>query len=348
MFRHKKNKQLNGLWFRWSWVQSPSFTPAFRHKNKYKNIKCKKCSSFIFNGFLRKSLNTLDKNWIILCVAFVAMLVATGCGKIQGNDASTVDIQYKIGTQEKVVTGIYSTIPGNYSTTLPNTLIIEPGNYNHNGVEYILDLEGLYVLSDAFGNTANRIVFESDVMALLSAISWIHLHGSSDDRSNQSKLERAVKTRSLRMTCGYISHFTHNILKRYGIKSRIVAGLTLDEWNETSNGHTLLEVWMNGRWVLIDIDMNRYFINPITGDPYTLVEFVDALKTDQYEYKYLAGDEFPEKDVDTWYKRVLQVALILHDKKYYFMDTSDTKRVESYSSTYKYVDSEVFYDMFYP
>lgn len=175
-----------------------------------------------------------------------------------------------------------------------------------------------------------RIVFNGNIMALLSSISWITAHGYLDG-GNQDTLEFEALERKLVFTCGPAVYFTFCILSEKGIKSRIVSTFSLDPFNKNyDDGHAMLEIYFpdSKKWILFDIDQGTYF--SYKGRALNLLEAYDAVKTGDYELIPLcnsikidvnSSDLFflvhIRNDVKNWYKHIFQV---VHMNNYYFLD----------------------------
>jgi len=102
---------------------------------------------------------------------------------------------------------------------------------------------------------------EKEVEHLISALSWITIHGNEDNALSFDKKTYKALHSKLIVTCGYASLWGSEILRNKGIRNRIVSTLTLDEWNLYDNGHTMLEVWEENlnKWVVYDIDNGKSF-----------------------------------------------------------------------------------------
>jgi hypothetical protein len=254
---------------------------------------------------------------------------------------------------------------------IPNQLVIQPDVYDFSGDCYSLNSEGLYRFLLPGKVNAQRIVYQNDLDALLSAISWITTHGNSDNKKSNIELSDKALHSKLFITCGHISKWAHHLLTDLNVKSRLVAGITTDDWNTYNNGHTLIEVWREnwGKWVLYDLDNNSYFISSRGDEPLSIVEFSQSVATNDYEIIYLSSDtrldasSFTSSDgydysffseevnvnIRDWYRRVMQVPLIFDEseKKYFFMDQSNKDRIESYSASYQYINKSEFLSRFY-
>ena len=218
---------------------------------------------------------------------------------------------------------------------LPSQLIISKGKYMFSNKIYDLDKEGLYRFIHPGVINEQRIVFENNLDSLLSSIAWIHSHGNKDDKKNYTDILKKAKSSKIFATCGSVSEWTVRFLKEQGFRVRIVAVLTLDDWNSYDNGHILIEVFKEElkKWVVYDIDNDAYFTKD--GNPLSLLEFTKQVRDDKYDINFIAKkndidtSNFFDKqnnydygfliearflDQDTrrkWYKHVFQVPMIV-------------------------------------
>ncbi|MEX0656250.1 MAG: transglutaminase domain-containing protein [Nitrosopumilaceae archaeon] len=269
------------------------------------------------------------------------------------------------------VTRIFLTKENFESKPLPNNLVIKPGTYTIFGNVYDLKNEGLYRFIYPEIENQQRIVYNSNVDALLSSVAWIYSHGNSDDNKSTNEINKKALNSKIFGTCATLSHWIQNILENQGVKSRVVQTLTLDEWNTYDNGHTMIEVYREdfNKWILYDLDNNAYFSSE--GMPLSLIEFLDYVKEDNYEINYIASDikldvsnflaengyEYAffsesilsnERNLRDWYSHIIQVILIGDvDNNYYFFDLDNRLKVEKYSSIYKYLNKKEFLNKFY-
>lgn len=254
---------------------------------------------------------------------------------------------------------------------LPPTLVIEPGEYSFLGQRFLLHEEGLYRFIAPPHASEQRIVYRENTDALLSGLSWIASHGNRDNSLPATSLIAKAMQEKIVVTCGIISRVARSVLLDHGVDSRIVATLTLDDWNSYDNGHTMLEVFhpREGRWLLYDLDTNRYFVDPDTQNVLNLIEFVDRVADRDYEMvsisssiegaigHFTSGDKYSYDffsetmfaDVETWYERVVQVMLIEDDTTgtYRFFDDVNRHRVKLYSPNYVFLDHDQFMTRFY-
>lgn len=254
--------------------------------------------------------------------------------------------------------------------SLPDTLIIPPGEYRFRGQAFTLEKEGLYRFLEVGEEQQQRIVYREDLDALLSGIAWIVSHGNSDHGKSHEALAQEARTRKLFLTCGPVSAWSISILTDHGVKARSATSLTLGHWNTYDNGHAMMEVYREDfcKWVLYDVDGNCFFTWRET--PLSLVEFAYAVMRDYpYEAKSLANDIrldvsnfkgdggepdyafFSERYIAAsrqWYRRIVQVPM-LHEPTVgrCFFDAANRERIESYSKSFKYMEKSEFRRTFY-
>lgn len=170
---------------------------------------------------------------------------------------------------------------------LPRTLVIPPGRYRVHGQTYTLNREGLYRFLYPQQENQQRIVYRRDIHALLSGLCWIVTHGNRDDRLPLPQVTRLALTRKVIRTCGPYSTYCCYLLGALGIPAREISTLSLDALNSYDRGHELMEVRMNNRWVLVDIDMHRIFRS--RGRLLNAQEAQVCFKTGDYEMERLAA-----------------------------------------------------------
>ena len=177
-------------------------------------------------------------------------------------------------------------VQGQGAPPLPSSLVIPPGRYRVHGQTYSLEKEGLCRFLLPTRENQQRIVFQSDVPALISALCWMVSHGYRDNDKGYAELVRSAKRGKLILTCHAVCVFAWELLKRHGIEARIVNGMTLCESNGYNDGHVLLEVLNGKAWTLWDIDMHTAFRKG--SRRLSLVEVLPLIKGVDYDLEPLA------------------------------------------------------------
>lgn len=157
---------------------------------------------------------------------------------------------------ELIPTGVGAvSLPATSCAMLPNA-------YLFNGLPYDCTVPGLYVFQ-AGSNIQCRIVAGSDVYALLSSISWHHVHGVDDESLavNTQLLANAGMTHKWRLRCGYISDLVVWLLPQCGYVVRKVQALSIEPPNGVDDGHIMVEVQHSGKWKLWDMTNGCYWTN---------------------------------------------------------------------------------------
>jgi hypothetical protein len=240
------------------------------------------------------------------------------------------------------------------AAALPNTLIIPKGKYSYGGYSVNLTEEGLYKFEFPIAGFQQRIVFDTNIVTLMSCISQITVHGGDDD--NLTLVEKSSKalTSILTVTCGSNADWAIYLLQNLGLQIRETLGLTLDTWNTGNNGHTTTEVFMKqyNKWVFFDLD-NGVWINA-NNTPLCYLEVVnDVGNGTSFNVVNLSQPKIDPNLLNAFYSRNLQVPLILrNDGNFYFFDYVNHVRIEGYAGTLGtpiiYVDQSAFMQLFYP
>ena len=218
---------------------------------------------------------------------------------------------------------------------MDNSLILPPRIYKWGGKLYNLTNEGCYYLVD-FKKEISRyvIIYKKDVLSLMSSISWLVTHGNKDEFKSFSEKIKKLKTKKLSLTCGPVSTFASKLLNKYHIENRIINFLTIDQWNTYDNGHVLIEVKINHRYVLFDLDNNLYF--GLRGKKLKAKDFLDKIDFNLLKFRKLSKDSYVDTNgfyynkinyigfadyinnhIRKWYQRVMQVPIIIKNGIYY-------------------------------
>jgi hypothetical protein len=90
---------------------------------------------------------------------------------------------------------------------------------------------------------------------------YIYLHGNKDDSLSIEEPKVASLNRKLSVTCGIIVQLLIELFSDFGTDARQAVNFTLMETNGLDDGHTMLEIKVDGRWVLFDPDSRTVFGN---------------------------------------------------------------------------------------
>jgi len=214
---------------------------------------------------------------------------------------------------------------------LDDKVIHEPSFYQWGGDVYDLRNEGYYYLVDfKRGIDRNIIIYKNDIFSLMSSLSWLVVHGSNDDRKSFDNKYSKLLNNKLSLTCGDLSSFASSILDSLNIENRVVHFFTMDEKNSYDNGHVLIEAKVDNQYILFDLDNNQYF--KTNERILSAKDFIDNTNWDAIEFVKLSIDsntdsqnfysgnisfhgfmDYVNSNIKAWYKRVLQVPLIVEN-----------------------------------
>jgi len=221
------------------------------------------------------------------------------------------------------------------------------------------------------------IRYQGDLLALLSSVMHIHLHGYAHEQLPFADQLRQAKSGNLSLTCGYIAQFVCRFLDTVGVKARRVSGLRLEgQYNTYDNGHTLNEVFWPTlqRWVLVDVDLHRIFRDREDGEYLSLAEVsarirrgqdfhleplthaglggIDLTQGVQGEFcapLLLEGVFYHPDLMKQWFRRTLRVPLVNTEEGAYFYcdDPDEHARVARYSPNYLPMSQDDWMKRFY-
>lgn len=110
---------------------------------------------------------------------------------------------------------------------------------------------------------AQRLILHSDFKKNFENICLIFSWGSKHNRLPIFFKNKILKRQNLILTCGYITDFLIHHLSVYftDLKFRKVSFLTLEQKNGYLDGHTLMEVYYEGKWRLFDFSRANLFVD---------------------------------------------------------------------------------------
>lgn len=157
-------------------------------------------------------------------------------------------------------------------SSLPVPLVISPAIYTIGTKSYdCRGFEGLIKVILGPGQTVNRIIYQGDAYALLSGLCWLCTHGDEEERASGeasanwiTRMGTTAKTQKLRLRCGPTVEFVSWFLNYYGIQTRTVRWLTMQDpagqdWGGVDEGHVVLESKIGGQWRLFDPDNGAFY-----------------------------------------------------------------------------------------
>ena len=154
-----------------------------------------------------------------------------------------------------------------------------PGKYVVNGKSWDCSRQGLYRWWVPAGYFVNRIVVGSgaalDVYAVISAISWNHVHGTGTESDYQS-MSNAGRTVKWSARCGYIAGMIAWLMPQLGVSARTRNVSTAGPKNGYDDGHVIVETLHGSEWRMWDITNGCYF-RDTNGKHLSTYEFVQAI-----------------------------------------------------------------------
>lgn len=198
--------------------------------------------------------------------------------------------------------------------------------------------------------------------SLLSALSWMLIHGTADTKLTLEEMVEHLEHRKLSLDCGPASALAVHILQSRGIDARTVVFQSLD-WERESlfgNNHAMPEVLIDGRWELFDVDNN--FALRLDGRPLSARDFIgrridvsavelEVLATDvpfnstDYQWgnraesalpHYNLGYDYMFSSIRRFYARVLHVPL-MHGAEFTGLGETDKLKILAYPQPYRYL-----------
>lgn len=198
---------------------------------------------------------------------------------------------------------------------------------------------------------------------IIKYLSENHVHGPLDDHISYEIANETIKQRPLEMTCGAFSYYMLRKLTEMDIKCRFILTMTWDDWNDYNNGHSMIEVWENNRWVLYDCDLKNIFTkNKIRLNALDLCRLSSTPEFDII--KFARGDVVNNRKVTSWYgllfnsekglrqfyRRCCQLLCIEQCGYFYFTcEKSKRERIISYPYTgpFRWLSRRDFMRKFY-
>jgi len=182
-------------------------------------------------------------------------------------------------------------------------------------------------------------------------------HGWVDDTKPLPVLEHKLNTgQRIYVTCGTISRLAVRKMQRMGVPARLVGAVTTRPQMNGDDGHVLVEVRLNGRWQVFDLDNNRKPVDS-AGHGITIRQFV--AQTRRYfvplandrkvswagveQYRAHSGWIFAsEAGLQRWYDRILGIPTMYTDSRAWVAAASGAKADAARRLGFNVVGSTVF------
>lgn len=248
-------------------------------------------------------------------------------------------------------------------------LIMPRGVYQYNSLKYNFNTDGLYGIINIGVDGGWRIIYQSDIYALISGLCWLTTYGRIDADLSLENMAIKAKGTKLSLQCGDTIDFVRYCLTGKSITSRICRLLTADTPNNYDDGHVALEVNIGGSWKFWDIANNYY--PTLSGTHANLKDYIGNYSSSD---KVFVADG--ERDINgagsykvhtpviydmllrtptnfnAWIDRIYGIPGIDHSdgKTYFYMPSGKESRqswVEGLSSSYVVVSYSTWVSMFY-
>ena len=250
------------------------------------------------------------------------------------------------------------------ATEIPDDLVIPPAVYEYQGGSLDLSKEGLHRILSPPTYITQRITFKDDVKSLLAALSMLTSHGYTHDWLGSTEAKAIALTSKLSMTCGSAAAFAQAVLAEQGVRSRVCGGVTIGDYNDYDNGHTMLEVMVGGRYRVFDMSTKRLFEDSILSvccqivteciPPHEVFHTQNLVASTPMMLNgidfHLLCEEMLKDDASVlkWYRRVLQVPFIQEgDEFFYTCRDSDREVVSTQFYFWQYLSEMEFIKKFY-
>jgi hypothetical protein len=125
---------------------------------------------------------------------------------------------------------------------------------------------------------------------ILSHLAQDQTHSWVDDAIGFPAMMRLyAEGEHLYVTCGNAAEIGRELLYDAGYVGRVVQVITDGPFDYTNDGHLMLEVWLDGRWQLYDVDANVRAVDA-NGNGVALIDQVAAIQADTGQWQQIADD----------------------------------------------------------
>jgi hypothetical protein len=223
-------------------------------------------------------------------------------------------------------------LPATGGTAMPfGSAYMVPGIYTLGGQSWDCTRPGLYrfkLANEAFFR--QRIVLNSDIYALMSAICHNHAHGSADEGLAYQDMSNRGRFTRWRLRCGVIAGMVNWLMPQIGNTSRVVNVSTNGPLNGYDDGHIVLETRHGTEWRMWDFTSGCYwrdangvhlsvagFISWLQNNPGLPLQVMLDPGPPRWDVEVvnvngtpldlgLYGDEVISQNPEIWFRRIFQ------------------------------------------
>lgn len=249
--------------------------------------------------------------------------------------------------------------------SLSETLLQKPGFVEIDGQVFDLREDGVYRFYRLPSISEQRMVCTGGSASLLKMLSYLWVYGNQDKNLSQDRIFKVLSKRSVSCACTALSAQSQKIMAMLGIEARIISGMSNEVWGGQDDGHTLLELYHNGQWVMYDPSLGCLFSHE--GQPLSLRAFknkdIDQIDliypaiqvrrgsfyNKKYNYDFWVDERvLSETSLRQWYKHVLEVPMIEKEGNFYYSDTFVApENISRMNGRYKPLSDAEFIRLFY-
>lgn len=298
------------------------------------------------------------------------LLVAIACsniGRVDARpDAGVFDdtiLAYHTYLMDMTPLGVQAVNDGGI---MPSGLFIQPGRYKAFGQTYDMTTPGLYrFFSYADLTTIQRIAYsQTDPLPVISGMQWIFTQSYVENSLTNAQLTNIAKYDKLRISCGKAVAYMTWLMPQFGYQARYAGAITQEQWNYVNDGHAMVEIYIDGEWILFDLAFNTRFWRD--SEPLSLYEVASDLSTVDVEYMafdtaydvsglwyqgHSLGSLFePMMDpvlLKDYYARMLDSLIVQDGSKYYYYDAG-AYDAQMQGWRYVKIPKEQWLQMMYP
>ena len=251
---------------------------------------------------------------------------------------------------------------------LPSSLVVPPGLYQYRDSVWDMSSGGIYRFA-LDGYVVRQVVVPTyDPVKDCELVQSIHGYGTLDDGLASNRLLHMATSRRVWVTCSRAAQLVVAILRSCGHSSRVVMGMTLEDWNTFNNGHTVVEVKLPDGWKCFDPTVGSWPL--VDGRTVSVFELTDAILSRRdftfsettygravsyalvnRRHKDFLIEQVLSSKAETikWYRRVMQAPGILTTKAWHFCssDEANSRRLQAYAPEFMTHSASEFVRRFY-